>query len=298
MKYLGTSLQRYQFKPLLLPVLTAEIAESILKAMEENRSYVEETINLGLSMSLLLIENSEVRIREDIVVSRDHLLKMLKDPRAVYLVDRYGVYKVEIRAYGHYYKLVAVAKNKAPTVEINGIHMHRVESTDPWSDSMAKVRLARVKKGHRVLDICTGMGYTAIASRMMGATYVLTIEKDENVLEIARANPWSRRLSDPQIEIMLKDATEAVKELETSSFHRIIHDPPRFSMAGELYSREFYQELYRVLKPNGVLYHYVGSPGARYRGLDVLGGVASRLRRVGFIVKPLRSQGAILAFKV
>jgi len=266
--------------------------------MEENRSYVEETINLGLSMSLLLIENSEVRIREDIVVSRDHLLKMLKDPRAVYLVDRYGVYKVEIRAYGHYYKLVAVAKNKAPTVEINGIHMHRVESTDPWSDSMAKVRLARVKKGHRVLDICTGMGYTAIASRMMGATYVLTIEKDENVLEIARANPWSRRLSDPQIEIMLKDATEAVKELETSSFHRIIHDPPRFSMAGELYSREFYQELYRVLKPNGVLYHYVGSPGARYRGLDVLGGVASRLRRVGFIVKPLRSQGAILAFKV
>ena len=41
----------------------------------------------------------------------------------------------------------------------------------------------------------------------------------------------------------------------------ILHDPPRFGIAGELYSQGFYYEqLARILKRRGRLFHYTGSP--------------------------------------
>ncbi|HHI00479.1 MAG TPA: SAM-dependent methyltransferase, partial [Thermococcus litoralis] len=66
------------------------------------------------------------------------------------------------------------------------------------------------------------------------------------------------------------------------SFDAIIHDPPRFSLAGQLYSEEFYAELFRILKPKGRLFHYVGNPGKKYRRKDLQRGVMERLRNVGF----------------
>ena len=45
-----------------------------------------------------------------------------------------------------------------------------------------------------------------------------------------------------------------------SAFDAVLHDPPRFGIAGELYSQAFYDHLARVLKPRGVLFHYTGTP--------------------------------------
>jgi hypothetical protein len=53
-------------------------------------------------------------------------------------------------------------------------------------------------------------------------------------------------------------------------------------MGASLYTQEFYAELLRVLKRKGILFHYVGSPGAKYRRRDVQKGVIQRLRNVGF----------------
>lgn len=39
-----------------------------------------------------------------------------------------------------------------------------------------------------------------------------------------------------------------------------MHNPPRFSIAGELYGLDFYRALYRVLRRDGKLFHYTGEP--------------------------------------
>lgn len=85
---------------------------------------------------------------------------------------------------------------------------------------------------------------------------------------------------------------EFVKRLPGGSFDRIIHDPPRFALAGELCGLEFYRELYRVLKTSSIMFHYTGEPG-RARGLNVPGGVSGRLKRASFQILGRRATGFV-----
>ena len=74
-----------------------------------------------------------------------------------------------------------------------------------------------------------------------------------------------------------------------------MHDPPRFGIAGELYAEAFYRELARVLKPQGKLFHYTGTPNKLTSGRDVPREVARRLQAAGFKVR-LEGDG-VLAVK-
>jgi predicted methyltransferase len=62
----------------------------------------------------------------------------------------------------------------------------------------------------------------------------------------------------------------------------VLHDPPRFGTAGELYSQAFYDELARVLVPGGMLFHYTGTPNKITSGRDVQREVRRRLQKSGF----------------
>jgi predicted methyltransferase len=62
----------------------------------------------------------------------------------------------------------------------------------------------------------------------------------------------------------------------------VLHDPPRFGIAGQLYSQAFYDQLARVLRRRGRLFHYVGTPNKLTSGRDVPREVATRLGRAGF----------------
>ncbi|WP_148883061.1 class I SAM-dependent methyltransferase [Thermococcus aciditolerans] len=211
-------------------------------------------------------------------VERDVIERIARDEGSVYFVRGGGVYKAAI-AGEHFYKLVPTIP---PTIEINGIRMHRTKEVNPLQDTRNKVNAVKPREGETVLDTCMGLGYTAIEASKRGA-YVITIEKDPNVLELARINPWSRELfTGGKIQVIQGDAFEVVKKFKDESFDVIIHDPPRFSLAGQLYSEEFYRELFRVLKPGGRLFHYVGNPGKKYRKKDLQKGVMERLRRAGF----------------
>jgi predicted methyltransferase len=205
----------------------------------------------------------------------------LRGPRRILVLEG-GAWRVaEVRG-RRYYKLVPLRPRGPPTLEIDGIHMHRVSGTDPLSDAAAKVAAARVCRGCRVLDLCTGLGYTAIKALERGARLVHSVEVDENVLWLAERNPWSKGLGDPRVAIILGDALEVSRELPSNYYDRVIHDPPRFGRdTSHLYSIDLYREIYRVLKPGGVLYHYTGEPG-RLRGLNLPGRVARFLREAGF----------------
>jgi hypothetical protein len=78
------------------------------------------------------------------------------------------------------------------------------------------------------------------------------------------------------------DIEEYIRTLPGASFDSVIHDPPRFSLAGELYGERFYREIHRVLKRRGALFHYTGNPHLLKRGASFVDHAAQRLRAAGF----------------
>ncbi|MDY7011499.1 MAG: methyltransferase domain-containing protein [Planctomycetota bacterium] len=168
-----------------------------------------------------------------------------------------------------------------PALEISGVLMHRIKGTDPKEDAEAKIALISPVRG-AVLDTCCGLGYLAILEAKT-AESVTTIEKDEMVLEMARLNPYSREIfENPRINLVCGDSAELIRRFGDAAFDIVSHDPPTLSLAGELYSDVFYEQLFRVLKPGGKLLHYTGTPGSRRRRIDIPGSVARRLKKIGF----------------
>jgi predicted methyltransferase len=180
----------------------------------------------------------------------------------------------------NYYKLVPTGYDTWPTLEISGIKMHVTKKYSPKEDTMEKVSYASPCTGI-VLDTCTGLGYTAIIASNT-ADMVFTIEKDTNVIEIEKVNPYSKELfNNSKIKRLTGDSFEEVKKFKACFFDRIIHDPPRMALSTLLYSQGFYNDLFRVLKREGKIFHYTGDPGSK-RGLDIRAGIIKRMAVSGF----------------
>ncbi|HET7204298.1 MAG TPA: MnmC family methyltransferase [Steroidobacteraceae bacterium] len=168
-----------------------------------------------------------------------------------------------------------------PTFEIDGIKMLPTSRVSPYEDARRKVDLIR-PRGHTVLDTCGGLGYFAACCLEQGASRVLSFEKNADVLWLRSLNPWSPQPGVGTLELVHGDVTARVRALPDATFDAVLHDPPRFGMAGELYSGDFYAQLARVLRPRGRLFHYTGSPNRLTSGRDVPQEVARRLRAEGF----------------
>jgi predicted methyltransferase len=173
-----------------------------------------------------------------------------------------------------------MATRNAPTLINSGFTMHRIVDIDPWEDTLRKVRALGNPRG-RVLDTATGLGYTAIVLAQT-ASRVVTCEIDPLVIEIARINPWSAPLfTSAQIEQRIGDSETLIETMEAHTFDAILHDPPTVSLAGDLYGAAFYRQLFRVLRPGGILFHYVGNLRSKAGGTTAKG-VVRRLRETGF----------------
>jgi uncharacterized protein len=168
----------------------------------------------------------------------------------------------------------------APTFEIDGIKMLPTANLSPFADAQRKVELVGVRQ-RRVLDTCGGLGYFAAWCVRLGASRVLSCEKNPLVLWLRELNPWSPP-PDAALEVLNTGIDSHIGTLGDASFDVILHDPPRFGIAGELYSRQFYEQLARVLRPGGTLFHYTGSPNKLTSGRDVPGEVLRRLQQSGF----------------
>ncbi len=261
-------------------VLSRRQVEPLLRAREAGEEAASTSLDLGLT-------NAGVRLGADRVVFPDGqwlpwdvVREIEQSETGCYLVEDNHAVKIQTFSsfLGRAYSLMPT--EGAPTLLVSGIPMHRVKGTDPRRDTLSKIRTMAPITG-RVLDTCTGLGYTAIEAAK-SADHVMTIELDPAVLEVARLNPWSRALFEhPRIEQVVDDSFEAIQDLEDESFSRIVHDPPMFSLAGELYSGAFYRHLYRVMRPRGRLFHYVGDLNSR-SGRNVVKGVARRLQESGF----------------
>ena len=170
-----------------------------------------------------------------------------------------------------------------PTFEIDGIKMLPTAQVSPYADAERKVGLIQ-PRGKAILDTCGGLGYFAAWCLRGGAQRVQSFEKNPDVMWLREINPWSPG-PHPALDFLEGNIEKEIVGLPDASFDAVLHDPPRFGIAGELYSQAFYDQLARVLKRKGRLFHYTGTPNKLTSGRDVPREVMKRLRNSGFLAE-------------
>lgn len=255
------------------PIITPNIAKTIL----EGKTRV--SLDLGLTETTVNPTKTGWTLPGGETVGREAVEKISKKEDSAYFIENGEVFQVAI-AGKHFYKLVPMGL--APTLEIDGVRMHRTSGTTPDQDTRAKLDGLELDGG-RVLDTCMGLGYTAIESARRGAELVVTVELEPQVVRIALMNPWSTSLFTCEvIHKLMGDTYTVASILSESFFDYVIHDPPRHDHAGHLYGLDYYRRLFRIMAPGGRMFHYTGEPRSRYRGVNLQKGVSRRLREAGF----------------
>jgi predicted methyltransferase len=247
--------------------------------MQEARR-LSRPLDLGLTISTVLLEPERVVFPDGQWLRWASIEEISHSESVCFLVEGHAADKIQgfSDLLNRFYSLMPT--EGAPTMLVSGFPMHRIKDVNPSQDTLSKIRTVAPVTG-RVLDTCTGLGYTAIEAART-AELVVTIELDPTVLEVAGLNPWSRSLfENPRIQQIIGDALDEVSSFENESFSRIIHDPPTLRLAGELYSGECYRHLFRILKRRGRMFHYIGDLESR-SGHNVVKGVVRRLQEAGF----------------
>ena len=260
------------------PLLTRDTADALNAARARGDATWTGSLDLG-------------RTREEVALGADAWTwrgaafpypEGLKD-RTIHHWDGEGFRAVSAYA-GSLIKLVPTEWG-APTFEIDGIKMLPTARTSPVEDARRKVALVQ-PQGKTVLDTCGGLGYFAACCLEAGAARIQSFEKNPSVLWLRTLNPWSPDPDDPanggRLQLTHGDVSQAITTLPDAAFDAILHDPPRFGIAGELYSQVFYDQLARVIRRGGRLFHYTGAPNKLTSGRDVPREVAKRLEKAGF----------------
>jgi uncharacterized protein len=255
------------------PLLTLAVAEQLITAQDRGEARLTVSLDLGRTTTIVDIHAEHWSC----TAGQFPYPFGLKD-RTIYAWSGTGFEQVS-RFEGSLYKLVPTEWGP-PTFEIDGIKMLPTAQLSPLEDARRKVeRIA--PRGKRVLDCCAGLGYFAHWCLTEQAAEVLSFEKNETVLWLRSMNPWSPR-ADARLKLVHADVLEQIGELASQSFDAILHDPPRFGIAGDLYSQDFYAELARVIVPDGRLFHYTGTPNKLTSGRNVPNEVRQRLEKAGF----------------
>lgn len=271
---------------LLRPLLTLKEHETLHAALLAGMTGVDCSLDLGRSMARVVPGAKGW-------VWQGQLFPYLEtcNDRTIYAwVD--GAFEPVSRYTTSLIKLVPTEWGP-PTFEIDGIKMLPTAQTSPYTDAERKVALIQ-PHGKVILDTCGGLGYFAAWCVQGQAKQVLSYEKNPDVVWLRSLNPWSPK-TDNVLRLTLGDVSEQIVSLASASVDAILHDPPRFGIAGELYSQVFYDQLARVMKRKGRLFHYTGSPNKLTSGRDVPNEVAKRLQRAGFIAE--LSGDGVLAVK-
>ena len=287
------------------PLLTLKVHEALRTAARSGISAVECSLDLDRSRTSVEVSANQWRWQG----ASYPFLPACKDRTIYYWA---GEEFAPVARYTNSLIKLVPTEWGAPTFEIDGIKMLPTAKVSPYEDARRKVGLIR-PRGKAILDTCGGLGYFAAWCLQGQAGHVLSFEKNADVVWLRGLNPWSPVATAVELESSSPDATSdgglslaagppdgplslmaggltlvrgdvavAISSLPDRSFDAVLHDPPRFGIAGELYSQVFYDHLARVLRPRGLLFHYTGTPNKLTTGRDVPKEVASRLRQAGF----------------
>ena len=234
-----------------------DVVTKLLEATRKKEKSVSLSLDLNLSEKVWPLEADRLMLDTDTFIDMNKLESILSFKNKIFIFQNNALTPIEIRSDG-YYKLVPTTS--APTLEINGIKMHRSKDIDPLTDAKLKTQLV-VRTNDQVLDTCGGLGYSALFALKAGARKVISTEKSRAVIKIRNLNPWLKISEDKRLELIRTDITKEIDRFENGMFNSVIHDPPRFTSAtGDLYGKKFYDALFRVMAVHSKLFHYTGSP--------------------------------------
>src|SRR4030042_840864 len=222
------------------PILTPATARMLLEG--------KNMLSLDLGLSETEVTRTSNGVSFDVCGNIEYsvLEKIAKKEGAAYSLSGGSVFQVALTG-RHFYKLVPT--EGAPTLEIDGIRMHRTSGTTPEKDAGTKL-ISLGLDGGRVLDTCTGLGYTAAEAARREAEAVVTVELEPAVLRVALMNPWSTPpFTTTVIHKVISDCYALADALSPSYFDYIVHDPPPHRHAGNLYRFESHTKMYRLLQP-------------------------------------------------
>lgn len=255
------------------PLLTLKTHQILTSAASAGAPSVQCSLDLDRSVQTVALEKEGWIWREQ----RFPYLETCKD-RTIYYWHE-GAFEPVARFTTSLIKLVPTDWGP-PTFEIDGIKMLPTAHVSPYADAERKVGLIQ-PRGKIILDTCGGLGYFAAHCLAGQAAQVRSFEKSADVMWLRTLNPWSPVANDI-LTLTHSDITAHIPNMQNDSVDAILHDPPRFGIAGELYSQAFYHYLSRVLKRKGKLFHYTGAPNKLTTGRDVPNEVAKRLQMAGF----------------
>ena len=260
------------------PLLTRPLLDQLQAALKKGAANATASFDLGRSQDSVTLDADRWQWRGQ------HFPwpGKLKD-RTIYYWDG-GEFSAASRFGSGLYKLVPTDWG-IPTFEIDGIKMLVSAQISPLDDARRKVALVE-PRGKRVLDTCGGMGYFAACCLDDGVAAIHSFEKSPEVLWLRTLNPWSpdpdAAAAQGRLQLAHGDVSQEIERVADDSMDAVLHDPPRFGIAGELYSQVFYDHLARVLRKGGRLFHYTGAPNKLTSGRDVPREVAARLQKAGF----------------
>ncbi|MCD7097801.1 SAM-dependent methyltransferase [Stenotrophomonas sp. MMGLT7] len=264
------------------PLLILPVAEALLAARKAGAGQWTVSFDLGRSSATARLAADSWHLD-----GHDYPYPHKLKPRTIYHWDG-EAFAPASRFSGALIKLVPTEWG-APTFEIDGIKMLPTARVSPLEDARRKVALVE-PRGKALLDTCGGLGYFAACCLEAGVARIHSFEKNADVLWLRTLNPWSPDPDDDDADGRLQlehdDVSQAIARIADASVDAILHDPPRFGIAGELYSQAFYDQLARVLRRGGRLFHYTGSPNKLTSGRNVPREVEKRLEKAGFKAQP------------
>ncbi len=252
--------------------LTLETVKEYEKAKKIGLNRFETTFDLGLSTQtisiadfLSLLSNCP-KIRNEDIVFYD---EKKKEGFKLHIANEKGIFSLR------------KDKEQKPILYINAVKMNVFKDwgLDTYNENV--INNLEIKPTDFVLEVCTGAGYkTNILIEK--AEKVISVEKSEEVLELMEYNPYTKDLQKKQnLEIINDDAVNFVKKTK-EKFDKILHDPPTYKFAPELYHENFYKDLYNIAKDGCILFHYTGNPGNKFRGHDLVKATIERAISVGW----------------
>jgi uncharacterized protein len=260
----------------MTPLITLPVYDALLAARNEPSAEIEVSLDLGRNTHL-------VKIAAECWHWNGRAWPYLDKCKDRTIYHWNGEAFAPVSRYGEALIKLVPTDWGPPTFEIDGIKMLPTAQVSPYADAERKVGLIE-PRGKTILDTCGGLGYFAACGLAGGAARVQSFEKNADVIWLRSLNPWSpqHKGGDGRLQLIWGDISEHIAQFADASFDAVLHDPPRFGIAGELYSQAFYDQIARVLRPDGRLFHYTGSPNKLTSGRDVPNEVATRLQRAGF----------------